>query len=764
MIDSRSVAFAGPLIVLMQMGVLLAGAEPEWKPAPGPLMTRWAAEVSPANVLPEYPRPQLVRSAWMNLNGLWDLALTAPEAPSPGVFLHRILVPFPWESALSGIGLKSAPDQRLWYRRTFAVPSAWAGKRILLHFGAVNWDSTVAVNGRKVGAHRGGYDAYTCDVTEALRLHGDANELVVSAWNPLRIDVAEAQVLGKQRQWPMGIFYTAATGIWQTVWLEPVPSVRIAGLRIIPDLDGKAFRITVDAPDAAPAKVRITVSEGSTAVAEFTTSPGVEARIPLAVPRAWSPTDPYLYGLTVDLLREGVVIDTVESYAALRKIALGQDAKGRTCIALNNAPLLQIGVLDQGYWPDGIYTAPTDAALRSDIETAKRLGFNLLRKHSKVESARWYHWTDRLGMLVWQDMPQMFGRDAGANLDKELSVEAKRQFTHEWQRIITQLANAPSIVAWTTFNEGWGQHDTVEVVTATRALDPTRLIGNASGWTDRQVGDLVDSHNYEGPGSQKPEAARAAVCGEFGGLALDIAGHTWPSDVLPYGSVRGGIWRLTRKYQELMRKAYDLNDQVGTSVFVYTQLTDVETEVNGMLTYDRALLKVDQAIVVAANQGRFSDMPARPVEPPDLVPTAREAPQAWRYTMTKPADGWNLAMFDDAAWMTGAGSFGQGYGGLRTHWESGDIWLRREVTLPSLLPARLQIIMIHDEDAEIWLNGVLACSVPGFRGEYIGYPLTPAARAALVPGRNVIAVHCHQTAGGQIIDIGIAEIQEAAGP
>ena len=713
--------------------------------AGGKLPTRWDKDVSPTNPLPEYPRPQMTRPEWQSLNGLWDYGIADKNA-SPAAYSGKILVPYCYESALSGVNQPSIPDKSLWYRRTFTVPAKWreGGKRILLHFGAVNWESGAYVNGVRMGGHKGGYDSFEYDITDALK-PGD-NRLDVGVSNPVAADVDNAQVLGKQRVKPGGIFYTAATGIWQTVWLEPVPAAHIASLKITPDIDAKILRVTVSASgaDAAGATVKITARDGKTVIAEGTGAAGNEISLPIAAPHLWSPSDPHLYDLKAALIQSGKTTDSVESYAAMRKIALGKDEQGRQRIFLNNKFVFQVGLLDQGYWPDGIYTAPTDEALRYDIEIAKKLNFNLLRKHAKVEPDRWYYWTDKLGMLVWQDMPQAFGN---------LNDEAKAQWTTEWKREIAAFYNHPSIIVWTTFNEGWGQHDTPEIVALTRRLDPTRLVNNASGWTDKGVGDINDTHAYPGPNAAPTEASRASVNGEFGGITMRVPGHVWTtSDVFGYGATLSEARLVTKRYQGLLQKAQALREDRGMSAIVYTQLTDVEQEINGLLTYDRAVVKPDAALIVAANAGKFPPLPPNPT--PDLVPTSQDEPATWRYALDKPADDWTRAGFDDSGWKTGAAPFGHGYA-VGTDWTTGNIWIRREITLPANIPAKLNISVIHDEDVEIYINGVLAASATGYVGDYVSLPMSDAARAALKPGKNRIAAHCHQTIGGQVIDVGI---------
>ncbi len=582
----------------------------DWKMAPCPLDTIWASKVSPEHPLPEYPRPQLTRADWLNLNGLWDYALSGTDnATPPSLYSRKILVPFAYESALSGVGQPSPSGQRLWYHRTFNVPAAWRGKRLLLHFGAVNWDCAVLVNGKQVATHRGGYTAFECDVTDALV--AGTNDLVVSAANPLRVDQPDGQVLGKQRLEPNGIFYTASTGIWQTVWLEPVPAAHIVSLKLIPDVDAGVLHLTVQTTQAgAAARILAVAMDGGAIVAKASATAGGTLDLQLPKPHLWSPSDPHLYNLEVYLVNTGLgpslAGDRVGSYFGMRKISLGKDDRGRTRIFLNNKFLLEIGLLDQGYWPEGVYTAPTDDALRFDIQTAKQLGYNLLRKHAKVEPQRWYYWADRVGMLVWQDMPQAFGGKAG------LDDAAKQQWLVEWRAEIAELFNSPSIIVWTAFNEGWGQHDTGQIVAATKELDPTRLVDNASGWADMKVGDIADTHAYPGPWSGTPEAARAAVDGEFGGVTSSVPGHRWATSHFGYGAVLDNKWIATKRYVDLLKTAYRLSEERGTSAFVYTQLTDVEQEINGILTYDRAAIKFDPVFLAAANRGQFPPYPPKP--------------------------------------------------------------------------------------------------------------------------------------------------------
>ncbi|HEY6809242.1 MAG TPA: galactose-1-epimerase [Gemmatimonadales bacterium] len=563
-------------VVRLPVAILLAltGTVPRASAQAAPLVTRWAADVTPDHVLPEYPRPQMVRAAWTNLNGRWEYAIADSGVTRITRYDGTMLVPFPVQSTLSGVRRAVSPAECLWYHRRFTLPSAPAHSRWLLHFGAVDWDAVVFVNGRRAAEHRGGYDPFTIDITPWLRGAGP-QDLVLRVWDPT--DAGE-EPRGKQVLHPESIWYTAVTGIWQTVWLEPVPAAHIEDLDIVPDLDAGSVTVRVRAPGAGPrSALRLTVRAGDRVAARGTgtVARGVTAHIPQ--PRPWSPDDPFLYDLRVSL-GSG---DSVASYVGMRKIAIGRDSAGTARLFLNNRPLFEFGVLDQGWWPDGLYTAPTDAALRSDLETLKGLGYNLVRKHVKVEPDRWYYDADRLGMLVWQDMPS-------GDIDSDAG---RREYAAELARIVDARRNHPAIVMWVPFNEGWGQHDTRATVAWLKHHDPTRLVDNASGWTDRGVGDVADVHAYPGPEIPPRDPRRALVLGEFGGLGLPLAGHTW-LDANNWGYRRFGdrdsLWAA---YRDLIAKVRALTAR-GLAAAVYTQATDVEIEVNGVMTYDRAVVKL----------------------------------------------------------------------------------------------------------------------------------------------------------------------------
>src|SRR6266540_13545 len=570
------------------------------------LQTRWAAQVKPDHVLPEYPRPQMARPKWTNLNGPWGYAITAADAPRPASFDGRILVPFPVESQLSGAGAWVAPDQRLWYRRTFAAPARGTADRVLLNFGAVDWEAAVYMNGALAGEHRGGYDPFTIDITNRLRGDGD-QELVVAVRDAT--DDGQ-QPRGKQVRRPRGIYYTAVTGIWQTVWLETVPAWHVSGLRIDPDLDRGVVSVSVgtEGRAASGGRVSISVLDGARVIAQ---GEGPTAAIAIPSPHAWSPTDPFLYGIRVRL-DSG---DEVESYFGMRSIAVKSDTSGARRMFLNGKPLFQFGLLDQGWWPDGLYTAPTDEALAFDIQKTKELGFNVIRKHVKVEPARWYYHADRLGMLVWQDMPS--GNNKGA--------EAEANFQRELKAVIDALRNHPSIVMWVPFIFGYDTAATEKYVSWLKAYDTTRLVDNTSGWTDAKVGDVVDLHSYPGPAMPPLEPARAATLGEFGGLGLPTEGHTW-LDRGNWGySSFTSLADLNAAYRDLLAQLR-LHIGDGLSSAIYTQTTDVEIEVNGVMTYDRGVTKLSPESV-AANR-RLYEAPPRITH---LAPASDRAAQTWRY-------------------------------------------------------------------------------------------------------------------------------------
>jgi Glycosyl hydrolases family 2, sugar binding domain/Glycosyl hydrolases family 2/Glycosyl hydrolases family 2, TIM barrel domain len=710
-----------------------------WHPARAPLMTRWAADVSPTNVLPEYPRPQLVRSDWMNLNGLWDYSITADSADPPAMYAGKLLVPFPVESALSGVMAHFEEHSKLWYHRTFSIPPSWHGRRIRLHFGAVDWECQIWVNGHAIGRHQGGYDPFTFDVTDSLRWNGP-EEIIVAAADPT--DDGD-QPRGKQSRKPEGIFYTSTSGIWQTVWLEPVPQTCIDNLKTVPDVDSKSLHLWVAANSFSDSlRVEATAFMDSTEAGTVTGGPNSELVLNLPAARLWSPDDPVLYQLKVTLKDGAKVVDSVSSYFGMRKIALRRDDQGVMRIALNDRFIFQIGTLDQGFWPDGIYTAPTDDAMRSDIEFLKRSGFNLIRKHVKVEPQRWYYWCDKLGMLVWQDMPS-------AN---NATADGRRDFESELLHMIDNLKDHPCIITWVLFNEGWGQYDTESLAKWIKAMDPSRLVDNASGWTDMRAGDLVDMHNYPGPDCPELDPRRAAVLGEFGGLGLIIPGHIWSTNYWGYVMLTNRD-DLADRYTRMLKQVWRLHSSRGLNAAVYTQTADVETECNGLQTYDRSVEKISQSVLLAANRGEFWEKKITVTLADGLYGRT-----TWKYTTNQPPDDWPATGFNASKWNEGIGGFGTAGTPalcLNTSWNTSDIWLRRDFDLKQENISGIELQVFHDEDVEVYLNGVLALKLPGYITDYDEFPISNEALATLHAGQNRIAVHCRQTVGGQGVDVGL---------
>jgi len=766
------IAFVAWIVLLVLASV--PAAQEDQAPVGGRLATRFARDVAPDRAHPEYPRPTMVREAWRCLNGLWDYAIRPREEGAPTAYDGKILVPYPIESSLSGVGRRVGEREVLWVRRGVAVPPEWKGRRVRLHFGAVDWEARVFVEGREAAVHRGGYDPFTVDLTAHLadleaRGAGAASEggtdeleIVVAAWDPS--DRGD-QPRGKQVRHPGGIWYTPSTGIWQTVWMEPVPAeAHIGGLRIVPDLDAGVVRVAARGEGLGGRRLDVrVVAEGRQAAAG--SGPADEpVAVPLDGARLWTPEKPFLYDLEITLLDGQRVVDRVRSYFGMRKISVEADAAGVRRICLNGRPRFLLGLLDQGFWPDGLYAAPTDEALRYDVEVSLRLGFNLARKHVKVEPERWYHWCDRLGLLVFQDMPS---GDAFVDPGKgEIvrSAQSARQFEDELRRVIEARANHPSIVAWVPFNEGWGQYDTARIVDLVRRLDPTRLVVPASGWNDVPAGDVHDIHAYPGPAAVRP-GERAAVLGEFGGLGLPVRGHTWQDErnwgYRSYEDREG----LTEAYEDLIARLRPLVAWPGLSAAIYTQTTDVEIEINGMMTYDREVVKMDEERVAKANRSLFAPVPQVRI----VVPTSEAEGLAWRYTTDAPPGGWEAVGFDDSSWRTGEGGFGtDGTPGatVRTEWSSGEIWARRTFDLAdgeSMFAGTPHLLVHHDEDAEVFVNGVLAARLPGFTTSYLLEPMREEARRTLRVGRNVLAVRCRQTGGGQYVDVGLADVVEGPG-
>ncbi|MFC9461040.1 PA14 domain-containing protein, partial [Streptomyces sp. NPDC056983] len=556
------------------------------------LRTKWADEVGPKNAHPEYPRPQLTRDAWQNLNGEWQFAAAkSGDKPPVGKQLgEKILVPYPVESQLSGI---ERHEDRMWYRRTFTVPAGWKvgdGKRLQLNFGAVDWQSEVYVNGTKVAEHKGGYDKFSADVTDALK-PGRTQELIVGVYDPTDAQGGENPPVGKQRLDPSGIWYTPSSGIWQTVWMEPVAADHAADLKITPDVEaGKATVEAKGVRDGVP--VTATAYDGKRRVATASGVTGAPLTLKIDKAHLWSPDDPFLYNLKVNVGK-----DSVGSYFGMRSISV-EKVNGTPRTLLNGKPVFMMATLDQGFWPDGLHTAPTDEALAYDLKMHKQMGFNSVRKHIKVEPDRWFYWADKLGLMVWQDMPAMSAAPDAA---------ARAEYEREMKTMIDQHSSHPSVVMWVTFNEGWGQYDVGRIAEQAKAWDPTRLVNNMSGLNlgaDGGTGDIMDEHGYPSPAlPPHPDGKRALVSGEYGGLGLAVPGHAW---AVQQSYVDVDPAKYTDDYLARLAEVHKLACQ-GSNGAVYTQISDVEGELNGLVTYDRKIVKPDVKRVKAAQDALIRD-------------------------------------------------------------------------------------------------------------------------------------------------------------
>ena len=592
-------------IVLVAFGITTASAE--WKIAGDKIRTEWAEKVDPSNVLPEYPRPQLVRGEWQNLNGMWNYAITEVNAAQPSQFDGEILVPFAVESALSGVQKLLSDKQLLWYEREFTVPAKWLTQRVMLNFGAVDWMADVYVNDILVGSHTGGFTPFSCDITEALNKKG-SQKLVVRVWDPTE---KGEQPVGKQLTVGGNIWYTPVSGIWQTVWMEPVSKQNHIE-EILPKSDLRHNDMIINTKCAIEdGLVTVEVFDNGEKVGEGTAPCGTAVKVHIADAKLWTPDTPHLYDLKVSLKQDGKVVETVESYTAMREIGKMRDDSGYLRATLNGKPIFMFGPLDQGWWPDGLYTAPTDEALAWDIKFTKELGFNTIRKHIKVEPARWFYHCDKLGMLVWQDMPSgeqkrpysWARHQINGGSDTELAEEFKRNYYKEWGEILNFCSFFQSVVVWVPLNEAWSQFDTEKVTEWTYQRDFSRLINPASGGNLRECGDIMDWHNYPKPCMGVHHSDYVLMLGEYGGIGLPIEGHLWNAEMKNwgYGGNRQDIEDVTRTYVEYAEMILPFVKQ-GMSGAIYTQTTDVEGEVNGFVTYDRKVVKMDIERVREINQ------------------------------------------------------------------------------------------------------------------------------------------------------------------
>ena len=576
----------------------------DWKPISGDLFTSWTLEVKPETVWQEYPRPQLVRSEWKNLNGLWQYAILEKTKEKPENFQGEILVPFPVESALSGVKKKVGSENKLWYKRAFNVPEKWDGKDIVLHFEAVDWETEVWLNGKKLGIHKGGYDHFKFTIsTEQLY---DVNELLVGVTDPTDTGW---QALGKQVEKPGGIFYTSVTGIWQTVWMEPLNKVHLESYKVNSNVTQGGVIISPKISGVIDGyKLKTSVFYDEKLVVDTISEPNKDVKLIIPNAQLWSPDTPNLYDLKLEIIKDDKTIDLVMGYFGMRALTLEKADDGYNRLFLNGKPIFHNGPLDQGYWPDGIYTPPTEEAMLYDLEITKKLGFNMLRKHVKIESRRFYYLCDKIGLMVWQDMPNGDKKIGPHESDIIRAANSAKQFEFELTKLIETHYNHPSIVMWVPFNEGWGQYDTKRIANLTKQLDSTRFVNSVSGWADRGVGDVHDIHNYPNPASPEPEPNRAVVLGEFGGLGLPIKQHMWEEENWGYTNLTSKD-ELINTYEDYYSDVWELKNTKGLAAAVYTQITDVETETNGLMTYDRKVLKVDSTVIKKINTNNYLPIP-----------------------------------------------------------------------------------------------------------------------------------------------------------
>jgi hypothetical protein len=731
------------------------------------LKTRWSAEVDPNKVWTEYPRPQMTRENYHILNGMWEYAIQPKGNNQLEKVQGKILVPFAAESELSGVKKIVGEHNYLWYKRAFKSPKLARNERLLLHFGAVDWEAKIFINHQVVGIHKGGFDAFSFDITDYLR-QGD-QELIVRVWDP---SDKGTQPRGKQVSTPQGIWYTPVTGIWQTVWLEKVPHSRIDAIKTIPDIDNRNLKVNTQIiTDRKNFMLRLSALNAGKVVADTTISindPVKESTATLRIPnpRLWSPDDPFLYDLKIELLNaDGKIADRVGSYFGMRKISLGKDAKGYTRIMLNNKPLFQFGLLDQGWWPDGLYTPPSEEAMRYDVEVTKNMGFNMLRKHVKVECARFYYHCDKMGMLVWQDMPNgNYFKDlrieAWEPSDAQRTEESSKQFEYELKRMMDQFANHPSILVWVPFNEGWGQYDTKRVTEWVKQYDPSRLVDSPSGWTDRGAGDIIDIHLYPGPGMEAAEKGRAAVVGEFGGLGYPVKDHLW-WDKRNWGYLTyDNKEKFTAEFEKLMLSLRGLVGN-GLSAAIYTQTTDVEGEVNGLITYDREVVKIAPENIRNMIMPLYEDY----WDTYFFVRDAEHEPTEWRVSASVPSGDWTSPEYDDFKWTSQKAplsTFNNFFLDNATRWNKKDLFLRKEFEV-SALPDRIYLKhYMAGAKAKVYLNGKVLLEHEdkgGRKRHYTNIDISDH-KHLLTNGKNVLSVALISINDNASFDIGLYTTSE----
>jgi ribosomal protein S17E len=704
------------LVLLLQYSFIQAQ---NWAPVPGQIMTSWANDVTPENVWKEYPRPQMVRTDWLNLNGLWDFEITDRDTNKIAInYARKILVPFCVESALSGIKETITGKQQMMYRRYFTVPSNWNQKYLILHFEAVDYETKVWVDGKYVGMHKGGYDHFQFDITGFLSKE-QKHEIKIVVWDPTN---EGSQPIGKQALPAIKNVtkYTATSGIWQTVWLEPINDVAIESIKIIPNIDNATVSLQTKLVGATQGtRIKIQAFDQGKEIASSVAADDELVSLQLNQPKLWSPTNPFLYDLKLSLVKDGKVVDEVSSYFGMRKISMGRDHEGYMRILLNNAIIYQFGPLDQGYWPDGILMPASDQALRYDIAYLKKIGANMDRMHMKVQPERWYYHCDQLGILVWQDMvsPTKF-IDTKSNLNSS-------DFELEHNITVDQLYNHPSIIQWVLFNESWGQYDTERLTAALKAKDPTRLVINASGWHDKKVGDIRDFHDY----TIHPAIAlvtknddRAMVLGEAGGFDLLIPGHLWTPDLKTETKLKTdwtidfkkGVVKsadeLIEKYTILLDDLFQLK-KYGLNAVVYTQISDVEDEISGWMTYDRKVSKLPDTTFAALHQQFFKPT----ITGKYILPLSMNTAQQWNYRFTAPSNDWikNTTIADFKLGEAPFGIESNNAHKVNTTWNTNSLFLNKEFTLTAL-PSKLSLVACNTGITDVYINGAYVMQFNNF--------------------------------------------------
>ena len=712
--NARKIFFQLVLFCCLQPLIVCAQ---DWKPVPGNIMTKWAADVTPENVWKEYPRPQMVRKDWLNLNGLWDFAISSDITNQPTKqYNKKILVPFCVESALSGIKETIRGNQQLHYRRFFSVPTNWTGKQLLLHFEAVDYETKLWVDGKFVGEHKGGYNHFHFNIAPFLNKN-TTHEISLLVWDPTN---EGSQPIGKQSlpEIRNRTKYTATSGIWQTVWLEPVNNESIESIQIIPNVDESAISLSIQQLESSlKNQVRIQVYEKGKEIVSITHALENTIKIKIPQPKLWSPEKPFLYDLKLSVIKDGKIVDVLTSYFGMRKISMARDAAGFMRILLNNKPIYQLGPLDQGYWPDGILTPASDQALKYDIEYLKSIGANMDRMHMKVQPERWYYHCDQLGILVWQDMVSPTKFSDSLNSKKMLPVEL------EHEKMLEQLYNHPSIIQWVLFNESWGQYDTERLTAEIKKKDPSRLITNASGWNDMQVGDIRDFHDY----TICPAIAmvpktyqRAMVLGEAGGIDLLIKEHLWTPNLAPNvktdwsidfkkGSVNS-VSEFEEKYNYLFNNILLLKNH-GLNAVVYTQISDVEDEISGWMTYDRKITKLPASQYAAIHKKFYEPLLIGKF----IIPLSTDQPQQWNYRFKEPANDWYKAN-DLQDFLKGAGPFSMpvvNNSTINTKLNQSVLFLQKDFQLNSI-PLKLSVLAVNNGIADIYINGVYVMQLINF--------------------------------------------------